>query len=358
MNDGIYILQNDKFLFANPRFSEITGYDSDELSKESFDFKRLFSKKGLKVLEKRDEMRNRGETPPSRYIFEGKRKDGQKRDFEASVTSVSWQEKPSILGVVNDVTERETARMNLEIALDQARQAEKVKSLFLANMSHEIRTPLNSILGFTDLIEMSSKGKIGIEEREFFDTIRQSGQRLMHTVHEILDLSQLEAEVEKSIPKLIQLNDIINKIVREFKPAAEKKGLGVFFKSNVKEAVIEADETQIEKSIVNLMDNAIKYTRKGKIDLALNQKSDQYIFKIHDTGIGISEEYLNQIYDSFSQESIGYTKKYQGLGLGLAITKRYMDMNDVSISVESKKGLGTTFTLKFKSFKKKHKNII
>ena len=128
-NDGLYVLQEDRFVFINPRYTEITGFELDEISAEDFDFKELITEEGLKVLEERGAMRKRGENVPGRYVFKGLRKDGQKRDLEVSVTIVEWQGAPATLGVLHDVTDRIQIRTELQKALEDAKQANSVKSL-------------------------------------------------------------------------------------------------------------------------------------------------------------------------------------------------------------------------------------
>ena len=352
-NDGIYVLQNDRFVFVNPRYTEITGYQLEEISGEGFDFREMVAEEGLKVLAEREAKHKRGEDVPDRYIFKALRKDGQKRDMEVSVTTIDWQGKPATLGIVSDVTERIQNQMKLEEALHKAQEGERVKSLFLANMSHEIRTPLNAILGFTDLLATSTSHLISDEEKGFFDTIKSSGNRLMDTVHEILDISQIEAGTYDLRMIQLDLVALVNDLVNGVKPAAAKKGLKIKYTSEIDGAFIKADQYGISQAISNIIDNAIKYTEEGEITILLKKSSKQYVLTIQDTGIGISEEYLNNLFEIFSQESEGYTKKYQGIGLGMAIAKRHLDMNQVDMDVKSTKGVGTTFSLTFKPVKKK-----
>ncbi len=346
-NDGIYVLQGDRFVFINHRFTEITGFVLEEISSKDFDFNTLVAEEGLHVLEKREELRKQGEEIPSRYIFKAIRKDGQKRDMEVSVTLVDWQGKPATLGVVNDVTKRIQTQLKLEKALEDAKQGIKVKSQFMANMSHEIRTPLNTILGFTDLIEESTRHVIGEEEKKFFRVISSSGQRLMHTVHEILDISQIDAGTYTVKIENYNLVPMIQEIVDGMQIRAQEKQLLLTFHSTRKKVIIRADRDGISQTIINIIDNAIKYTEKGEITVGLRQKSKCAILTIQDTGIGMSQEYLEKIYEAFTQESEGYTKKYQGIGLGMAIVKGHLDMNQVDIDVDSTKGKGTIFTLTF-----------
>ncbi|MEE8437398.1 MAG: PAS domain S-box protein, partial [Candidatus Neomarinimicrobiota bacterium] len=346
-NDGIYILQEDRFVFNNPRFAKLTGYKTDEISRDGFSFKSLFTEKGWAVIQERDVMRNRGEKLPGRYTFEGVRKNGRKRHWEVSVAEIDWEGKKASLGILQDVTERLKARDKLEAALEKARDAEKVKTLFLTNMSHEIRTPLNSIMGFTELIEQAFKKKSGLEELEFFENVQESSKRLMHTVHEVLDMSQIESETLPVNLKKYDLGILLEKAVKPLFPEAKAKGLELNI-STVTNAFILADENCVVQSIVNLVDNAIKYTEKGRIDIELKEKGDSLELKIKDTGIGIGQEYIKNIFQVFTQESTGYTKKYQGVGLGLALVKNYLELCDAGITVKSKKGAGSIFTITFK----------
>lgn len=230
----------------------------------------------------------------------------------------------------------------------KAEQSERVKSLFLANMSHEIRTPLNAIIGFTELIESMTRPYLDEEQQSFFSAIRMNGERLMKTVHEILDISQIEAGTyQLKIEKLDLVSELKDVLVTH-KSFAQEKNLSLTFDSDLTSAEIMGDRHCIFQSLQNLVHNAIKFTETGSVQLRLTQEDNQlYRLDIQDTGIGMSDAYLNNLYNIFSQESIGYTKKFQGVGLGLAITKRYLDLNKVRIHVESQKGRGSTFTLWF-----------
>lgn len=245
------------------------------------------------------------------------------------------------------VTERIKARKKLEEALERAERSDRVKSLFLANMSHEIRTPLNSIMGFTDIIESSTRELVSPEEKSFFDTIRDSVKRLMRTIHGILDISQIESGTMEIKPILMDLGELTEKVVKECQPMAREKDLKLSFNSSMTDAIILADEYSIVQSLTNLVDNAIKYTEKGKVEVSLKGEGKNLMLRIQDTGIGMSKDYIDNLYDIFSQESTGYSRSFEGTGLGMALTKQHLDMNNVKIDVESTKGIGTTFTLTF-----------
>jgi len=141
-------------------------------------------------------------------------------------------------------------------------------------------------------------------------------------------------------------------LISEYQLAAKEKNLKMSYKSALKSAYVQVDKYGLSLAISNLIDNAIKYTEKGEISILVEQRSDQYILTIKDTGIGISKDYRDRLFEVFSQESEGFTKKYQGIGLGMSIVKRHLDLNKVDIQVESTKGVGTTITLTFKSIGK------
>ena len=256
-------------------------------------------------------------------------------------------DKQLMISTVSDITDRKRAEEEREEALQDARNANKVKDLFLANMSHEIRTPLNSILGFTEVIEGRIKDQIDDKLREYFQIIHSGGKRLTKTVHEVLDISQIEAGVMPNNPQSIRLATSVKWIYKEFEPVAAAKNLEFNYENKIKDGNIIADEPSLVKAVSNLVENAIKYTKEGQINLRLNRKNGKYVLSISDTGIGMSPDYLSHLYEAFSQESTGYSRKYQGLGLGLAITKRCLEINDITIAVESEQGVGTTFSLTF-----------
>ncbi|MEE9189346.1 MAG: ATP-binding protein, partial [Candidatus Neomarinimicrobiota bacterium] len=250
-------------------------------------------------------------------------------------------------GIIRDVSSQVKAKRELEEAFEKAQMADRVKSLFLANMSHEIRTPLNSILGFTDLIQSELRDQMSAEQQSHFEIIQRSGNRLMRTVHEVLDLSQIEAGNFIIKPTEFDLIHLLEKIIIESKSYAHAKNLSLTFISDDRSAIVYVDQYCVTEAVSNLVNNAIKYTEEGSIKVILKKESDHFVVIIHDTGIGMSEEYMADIFKAFNQESTGYTKKFQGVGLGLALTKKYTDLNNINIEVTSNKGVGTTVSLTF-----------
>jgi CheY-like chemotaxis protein len=151
----------------------------------------------------------------------------------------------------------------------------------------------------------------------------------------------------------VDLKELTEKIVHEYQQVAKEKGLTLNWEPQVESAVIQADQYAVSEAVTHIIDNAVKYTEQGTVTVTLKQEGNQLILNVQDTGIGIAKKYLGQLFEAFSQESEGYTKKFQGLGLGLALTKRYLELNQARIEVQSAKGAGTTFTLVFKASKQR-----
>jgi PAS domain S-box-containing protein len=239
---------------------------------------------------------------------------------------------------------------DLEKAKEQAEVSARLKSEFLAQMSHEIRSPINIIYGSLDLIKEDVKDKASEDLLRLFAGIDSATKRITRTIDLILNYSELQANTYSPNFKTLDLmDDIIESIVAEYRRAAESKGLSLKFNSNLEDAKVKADEYSLTQIFVNLVDNAIKYTMEGAVEIEVTRNAEnQLVVKVKDTGIGMSEEFLENIFEPFNQEEIGYTRSFEGNGLGLALVKKYCEINNADISVESKKGVGTTFTVVFK----------
>ena len=259
------------------------------------------------------------------------------------------KELDSIIKKLNsEIEERKKIEKELIKAKEKAESSEKLKSEFLAQMSHEIRSPVHTILNFTDLI----KELIGPSNdeiiKESFDSIERTGERIVRTIDLILNMSELQTGSYECIYKKLDINLILRRLYTEFSYKAKKKNIDLILNINDDELNIIADEYSVVQIFVNLIDNAIKYTHEGKVEVSsfINEKGE-VVVKVADTGIGISEEFLPNLFTAFYQEQRGYTRQYEGNGLGLALVKKYCEINNAGISVESKKGFGSTFTVIF-----------
>lgn len=244
--------------------------------------------------------------------------------------------------------EREASKKELIEAKETAEVMNKLKSNFLANMSHELRTPLIAILGYTEILGSEINNQ---EWGEMIDTVMQSGKRLLETLNLILDLSKIEADKVQIDKKNLNLFSEINEIIILLKPVADKKNLYLKLNSSEKNIFAKLDKRFFNSIITNLINNGIKYTHKGgvTIDLeAFQQNGNSFVtIKVSDTGIGIAPEDQKIIFDEFRQVSEGYNRKFEGSGLGLTITKKFVEKMDGKISLESSPDDGSVFTIIF-----------
>lgn len=237
-------------------------------------------------------------------------------------------------------------------AKERAEKSDKLKSEFLAQISHEIRSPLNVILNFAGLVKTDLAGKLDADQQDYFKFIDSSGKRLMRTIDLVINASEMHlGTYEPSFTEFKLIEEIVEKIRDEYQMMAEEKGLEFRYETDNSEIIIMGDNYSIFQIFVNLMENAIKYTIKGYICLAIEGDSNRMKVSIEDTGIGISEEYLENLFEPFMQEERGYSRRYEGNGLGLSLVKKYCDLNGIEIKVESRKGTGTKFSLTFTCYK-------
>jgi hypothetical protein len=230
---------------------------------------------------------------------------------------------------------------------EKAELADRLKTAFLANMSHEIRTPMNGILGFAEILK--EPNLTGDQQQECINIIERSGKRMLSIINDIIDISKIESGLMKIDVKSSNINEQIEYIYNFFKPETDKKGLQLSIKNSLPstEAVIITDHEKLYAVIVNLVKNAIKYTNEGSIEFGYNKKIDrepvELEFFVKDTGIGIPEDRQDAIFERFIQAHVSDRKAYQGAGLGLSISRAYVEMLEGRIWLESVQGTGTTF---------------
>ncbi|MCU7494198.1 MAG: PAS domain S-box protein [Ignavibacteria bacterium] len=251
--------------------------------------------------------------------------------------------------IVSAIMERRKYEEQLTLTKEKAEESNRMKTAFLAQMSHEIRTPINTILSFTSLLKEKCEGILEEELKESFNIIESGGRRLIRTIDMILSMSQLQSECLDLNPQQLDLSaEIIVPVMKEFCASAKAKSLSFSFNNQVVGEKIVGDQSTIKQVFEQLIDNAIKFTRKGRVEVTQHLDSmGRVCVSIKDTGVGISKEYLPQLFTAFSQEEMGYTRRFEGNGLGLAMVKKYIELNNAKITVESEKGKGSTFTVIF-----------
>lgn len=365
-SDAISVLdEKGTVIYQSASFEKIMGYAKEERVGQNV-LKYIYQddkKRMLRLFVRKIKIRN----AIVKINFRAYHKDGTLRYLEGIAKKLLHSTK--VQGVVvnyRDVTKRkrvekelkqqnkEYAALNTEyiaqnkiltIALEKAKENDRLKTAFLANVSHEIRTPMNGILGFIDLlkgVDLSNE-----EQQEYIKVIEKSGHRMLNTVIDLMDISKIEAGQVKVLISEVDVNEQIENLYAFFKPEVEEKGLQISFKNTLPggEAIINTDFEKFYAVFTNLIKNAIKYTPEGSIEFGyvLTGSPQELQFYVKDTGVGVPKDRQKAIFDRFVQADVEDTRAYQGVGLGLAIAKAYIMMLGGSIWLETEVGKGSTF---------------
>ncbi|MCK5088331.1 MAG: response regulator, partial [Melioribacteraceae bacterium] len=274
------------------------------------------------------------------------RKDGTTIPVEISTKTLLIGGNLFLLGIMRDVSERKKAEQKLLKAKEKAEELNQLKSNFLANMSHELRTPLIGILGFSNIL----KDELDNDSyKHMADIITSSGKRLLDTLNLLLDLSMLETGEVNVMLEHVNVKEEVEAVINCFSSEIITKGLSVRAKLRENIYAVNVDKRLFRETLNHLMNNAVKYTEEGNISITIATKQIDNIDYVNisfiDTGIGIKEEMLETIFEEFRQVSEGYNRNFEGAGLGLTLVKKFVELNNGFIKVESKFGEGSTFTV-------------
>ena len=339
-----------KIEYANPKFCSSTGYTAEEAMG-----------KNPRILKSGDKSKEEYENLWSTILsgkvwigeFHNKRKNGELYWERASISPIVNEngDIAHFVAVKEDITEKKRILEELITAKEKAEKSDELKSEFLAQMSHEIRSPLNIVMSMANLIKEDYPGAMTNETDQYFQGIEVSGKRIIRTIDLIINASEMQVGTYQPIFKRIDLlNGILLEIQKEYQSFADEKCLAFGIDCKVSRAFILADEYSVRQIFTNLIDNAIKFTDTGHVQIQIYQANEEEISVcVEDTGIGISPEFMKNLFTPFGQEDHGYTRKFDGNGLGLTVVKRFCDLNKAKISVESKKGEGSKFTVSFQT---------
>ena len=243
--------------------------------------------------------------------------------------------------------ERKRTEVELIEARERAEASDRLKSVFLGTMSHELRTPLTTILGYTDLLSQLGSRIAEEKQKKFLETIRRNSLRLKNLIDDILDISHIEADKTVLNMEIISPDELVNKAVSDILLSARDKKLEIQENYLSSDGKIKVDKTRFQQVVLNILQNAVKYTDKGSITINTNVSNGEYLVSISDKGIGIKDEFKPFLFAQFRQGDEGPSRKYEGAGLGLAITHRLVVSMGGRIEVESEEGKGSTFTIYF-----------
>ncbi|MEL7036965.1 MAG: CHASE2 domain-containing protein [Cyanobacteria bacterium J06592_8] len=348
----ITLRKNGKHLEVNESFLNMIGYSEEEvIDRTAVDLNLWVNSEDRKHLF--EELTANGNI--QNYEFDFRTKQGEIRTALLSAEVIELQGEECLLSISNDITERKQVQAELEKAKEAADTANKAKSTFLANMSHELRTPLNAILGFTQL--MYRFPKLSSDQKEYLDIIGRSGEHLLSLINEVLDLSKIEAGRMTLYKNSFDLYKLLHTIGEMLKLKANAQGLQLIINQAPNLAqYIKTDERKLRQVLINLIGNGIKFTKQGSISVTVRSqplavKEDKYshalYFEVKDTGAGIAPEDLEGLFEAFTQTEVGQ-KAEEGTGLGLPISRKFIQLMGGNLTVSSVLGEGTTFKFDIK----------
>ncbi len=267
------------------------------------------------------------------------RKDGTEFPVEVSLSPLETEEGTLISNFIRDISQRRRFERSLQ-------EASRMKSEFLANMSHELRTPLNGIIGFTEFLVDEKPGSLNAKQKEYLTNVLNSGQHLLQLINDVLDLAKVEAGKIELHSETFSIRKAIEEICSVVKGIAQKKRVNINSIVGPGLDVIKLDQQKLKQVCYNLLANAVKSTDwDGTVEISIRSQDGRLEVRVKDTGIGIKQEDMKRLFREFEQLEGGTPRRFEGSGLGLALTKKLVEFQGGSIGVESDYGVGSTFTV-------------
>ncbi len=337
-------LSDGRAVYMNKKFEELYGWSSKEITSVGSFFENVYPDPDYRkqIVERIMTDINSGD--PGKMHWENisvTRKDGTNRIVNA--VNIPLIKQNTMVSTVMDITALHVIQNDLVKAKEKAEESDRLKSAFLANMSHEIRTPMNGILGFAELLKEPKL--TGAEQLDYINIIEQSGTRMLNIINDIVSISKVEAGQMDVVISETNVNEQIRYIHSFFRPEAERIGLKLIGNTPLpeKEAFVKTDKEKLYAILTNLVKNALKFTTAGSIEIGYRTKDHFLEFFVKDTGKGIRPEHKEIIFERFRQVGESLNRNYEGAGLGLSISKAYVELLGGKIRVESEQEKGSAF---------------
>jgi len=334
-----------KVIWVNHAFTQLSGYTFEEAV--GGDMNLLQSEE-----QPRETVEAILECIHSGNVWQGelvsRRKDGETYMEEQTITPVKddFGYINYFVAIKSDITERKKIERSLIAAKESVEAADKLKDAFIANISHGIRTPLYIMIGYLKHISAELKGTMGKEQDKYFTFVFESAEKLTKSIDLILDISRLQTGNIEFQDSEVSLRRLIDGRIQDIRRSAEQKALALSFDNQLGDVRVRADEGFLSKSIESLLDNAVKFTRKGYVEVRLYQRdTGEIAIDVEDTGVGISEDYQSKMFQISSPSNDEAKHAFDGVGLGLALVRRYLEQIGGRITIKSARGVGSIFTL-------------
>ncbi len=341
-NKSIILLvddENGQIVDANVSALKYYGYSYDEIRKLNISDINILSKDEIEKEKQTVEKEGR-----DYFNFRHQLSNGEIRNVQVYSGKIEVQNKVMEYAVIHDISRQVKAEKELIAAKERAEESDRLKSAFLANMSHEIRTPMNGILGFVKLLQTPkmSSGQYDV----FVNYIKESSERLMNTINDIIEISKIESGEVAVFKSLIDLKDFMYYLYGFFKPEADAKNLNfkLVITENAENVILKTDKNKLESIMINLIKNALKFTTEGFVEFGCTRKENKLFFHVRDSGIGIPKDKFQSIFQRFVQANASHTRSHEGSGLGLSIAQAYAKSLGTSINLESDVGKGSKFS--------------
>lgn len=342
-SDMITVVRPDGTIaYTNGAVEEVLGYAPDErIGQSALEHVHPEDRETLQhALKQAVAMQGQPTTLECRF----RHKDGSWRALESTGRYIQNQEcEEGVAVYTRDITPRKHYEAELKRARAMAEEVNVLKTAFLENMSHELRTPLTGILGSASILAEEVTGP----QRDLIEVIAKSGERLLETVNALLDLALVEAGTLKLNTEVFDVVSVVRQKVWAWERAANERGLSLVFSADKTTCWVELDRARLQRILESLLSNALKFSERGEIRVHVGCTASEVRIQVQDEGVGITEAFLQKMFEAFYQESTGDARLYEGLGLGLTITNYLAQKMGGMVTVESEKGQGSTFTVSF-----------